>query len=442
MNLSHSLPRTLGLAALPLAVTIGIGACGPNPGPPVSEFQARVSVLNKSNEMHVLRIRELRPEVQLDCERVAQAPAEHLADDAFGAPVRWPLYSDQEIGLGAGSRDWWGGDDLDGRGCNATLIQSDTVADIVVFWDGSLVPKRFAFDPDIPQQIKPDPQTVVLWGDYERVAESEMKPYRLRPCEDQGRCGDAAETQAARVPPGARYYWESVWERPLHFAQPWQPDERPQTPAQQCEMPGAATSLVWETPPSTSWEVYGIREGLDGCHTLELRRFGAHDIQEDYVVCAPFAALNALAPRRDASVLATFERDTGTPVAGLNISVRYDLNAGGFGGNVDIYLSRGQHVRSAAHIDLGIEDRAECGPVETECGQMELPVDVRLGEHGVLSAGESMSLENSSLEVYEVHLVRALRRSVVDNSCAEDVVARSLEGRPGPYFEAVTVIGD
>jgi hypothetical protein len=440
MNLSQHIPRhfRLGFAAI-VTATMFFGACGPPSQPPFAQsaqFEARVSVLNMSREMHVLRIRELRREVQLDCELISQAPVEHLANDAFGAPARWALFSGQEIGVGPSSRNQWrGGADMNGRDCAATLIQSDTVDDIVVFWDRSLQPKLFEFDPEIPEHIKPDPQTIVLRADYEAVADSAMKPYRLRPCEEGMGCGDAAEDVAGEVPAGARYYWEDVSERKLHYERPWQPDERPQMPDAACDMPGAEASLAWEDTLTEDWEVTRLREGIDGCHTVELERERDPASPIEQVICAPFDSLQSLATTPGLSVVVNFVPHSASRSRGRHIHVRYFSDEDRFEGSVDIFLTRGQQIDADRPVGLEFETRSQCTPVEAMCGQMDVPVDVRFDNGALISPGESTSLGDGR----EVHVVRAFRRSVVDSSCEEDDIAQQLEGTPRPYIEAVTV---
>jgi hypothetical protein len=441
MDLSHQIRRSLSVTALVVLASVSIGACGPNPTFEPPQFEARVSVLNKSHEMHVLRIRELRPEVGIDCGLVARAPAEHLSADAFGVPVRWPLFSGQEIGLGINARDQWQrGDDLGGRECSATLIQSDTTADIVVFWDRSLTAKSFEFDPDIPKRYKADPQTVVLRGNYEAVAASDMKPYRLRPCAEGLGCGNTAESVAAEVPAGARYFWESVSESRLHFVQPWRADERPQTPVAACQTPGSEAALAWETPLNGEWEVLGLREGVDGCHTIELQRQRGQAFERNYVMCAPFAALDALSARPATSIIATFADYTADQVGGLALGVRYESEQAGNGQDVDIYLLRGSgdyQIGSLTNFELEFEVRAQCTPVEAACGQAEMPVDARMDEGQSIGAGESASWDDGARQL---HLVRAFRRSVVDSACTDDEIGDRLAGSPGNYVEAVAVI--
>lgn len=414
--------------------------CGPGPidGPRQVELQARVTLLNKSHEMQVLRVRGLRPEVQLECDRVADDPAAFLPPEAFGAPVRWPLYSDQELGMGIDNQNMWGGgDDLRGRECNASLVESDTLPNIVVFWDDSLPIKSFVFDPDIPEHIKPDPQTVVLDADYEGVPPAQMHPYHFRPCEDEGVCGQAGEALAAEVPTGASYFWESNYEHPLHFEQPWRADERPVDPPPRCQMPGPGEALAWESPPSGQWKVDGLQEGIDGCHTLELSDAAVGDQRRSYVVCAPIAALADLVPADQTTISASFAFESGSS-QGLHITA--DQRDGGvITTTTHIFLTRGAGLPSDLGIDLTTQPREGCAPVEAACGQADLPVDVLLegSEATSLAPGESAAFDDGSREVY---VARAFERAVADSVCEEDPAAQMLGNRPGSYIEAVSVL--
>lgn len=425
-----------------VVLAIGLCACGPNPTPPLvsADLQARVSVLNKSREMHVLRVRNLRPDVDLDCERVGQEPDKFLTDDVFGPPTRWPLYSDQELGMGIdNTAPWRADDDLGGRRCAASLIQSDTIADIVVFWDDTLAPKLFQFDPNIPEYIKPDPQTVVLRGNYDDVDPDAMKPYRFRPCGEQRVCGAEGVAEAAEIPAGASYSWESVGEQKLHFARSWRPDDPPTDISPECEMPGARASIVSQQPLAGEWIVRGIDEGIDGCHSLEIESRTNAEVQRSYMICAPIASLASITPRASHDVVIRMNSVSTPP--GLRIRADYVSPEGYVDGMAHLFFTRGSGIPSEMGIDARTAPRSGCEPVEAQCGQIDLPADLRLTETGqgdeVLRPGEMIALDDGERTL---HLVRALQRPVLDRTCDEIDISSRLPSAPAQYIEAVSVI--
>lgn len=430
-----------GPLAAAIALALTLTSCGPDPTPPMmfSQLQARVSVLNKTREMHVLRVRNLRADVELDCERVAQDPDAFLTDDVFGAPTRWPLYSDQELGMGIdNTTPWQNGDDLGNRTCAASLIQSDTLDDVIIFWDDSLEPKTFQFDPNIPEHIKPDPQTVVLRGDYNNVDPGQIKPYRFRPCGEAQVCQPQDEAEAAEIPAGASYTWESVGEQKLHFERRWQPDDPPTQISDECEMPGASASIVFQQPLPGEWVVRRIDEGIDGCHSLELEAADNAQTQRSYLICAPIESLASVAPRESHDVVISTGLSSTPP--GLRIRAEYASPEGYVDGTAHLYFTHGNGIPADLGIDARTAPRNGCEPVAAQCGQVDLPADVHLTETGrgseVLRPGESVAFDDGERTL---HLVRAFERTVFDRTCDDDLSDR-LPGAGAQYIEAVSVI--
>lgn len=429
----------LGALGVLLVSSLACIAPGPEPELMPAQFEARVSLLNKSHEMQVLRVRNLRPDVVLDCEQVARDPAGQLKDEVFDAPVRWPLYSDQEIGIGISNDAWRRDDDLRGRQCSAALVESDTVDDIVIFWDDSLPTKTFEFDPDIPEYIKPDPQTVVLRADYADADPDQVRPYRYRPCEDDGLCGLDGEEAAAQLPAGAEYRWETVFERPLHFDRPWSPDDRPQQVPQRCEVPGPGEALLWEEAPAAEWVVIGLHPGVDGCHNLDLYKRNEPALQRDFMVCAPLESLEPLTDHAEWRTVVRFEPLRGG-AQGLNIPVNFYDDEGFIADSAQIFLSRGAQLPNDIGLSTSVQPRQDCPGLEASCGQIELPADLVIEasrtETILLRPGESTEID----ERVTVHLARSVHRPVVDQLCEQTVQSDDAQAAPGAYFEAATVL--
>ncbi len=427
------------LAGLLCGSSVG---CGPQPPEPwTQELQARVTLLNKTREMHVLRVRNLREDVVLDCEQVRNAPDRYLRDDIFAAPVRWPLYSDQEIGLGLDEQTPWAMDEMRGRPCSAALVQSDTVADIVVFWDDSLEPKTFVFDANIPEEIKPDPQTVVLQADYSEVASEELRPYGFRPCGRSTACSAQQEADAATVPEGARYQWESVHDEPLHFQRRWEPIDQPDQTPEECRMPGGENSLAWSNVPVGRWLVEGLSEGIDGCHSLQLQRATNPQDSREFLICMPFDALQSAQPSADLRTSVRFHSISSTNSEGLRVEIEEVTADDEFFGLAEVYLVRGSDLPVGVTdvLDVEYRPRLECSPAEAACGQTELPVDMRLDTRSdvqLVRPGEASLPAQGEPRLF---LVRSLMRPVLDPSC-DDPVSSQLGASDNRYFEAAVVI--
>ncbi|MFP4598988.1 MAG: hypothetical protein ACLFVJ_12095 [Persicimonas sp.] len=433
-------PIACGAVLAGLLCGLGV-SCGPNPEVQEQELQARVTLLNKTREMHVLRVRNLRNDVVLDCEQVRNAPDRYLRDDIFGAPVRWALYSDQEIGLGIDEQTPWASEEMRSRPCSAALVQSDTVADIVVFWDDSLETKTFVFDAGIPEEIKPDPQTVVLQADYSEVAPEELRPYGFRPCASSTACTAQQEADAAGVPDGARYEWESVHDQPLHFERRWEPIDQPDQTPEECRMPGGENSLAWSDVPVGRWLVDELSEGIDGCHSLELQDATNPELDREVLICMPFEALQPAQPSEDLRTSVRFHSISSTNAEGLRVEIEEVTGDAEYFGLAEVYLVRGSELPVGVTdvLDIEYRPRLDCPPVEAACGQTELPVDMRLATRSdapLVRPGEASLPAQGAPRLF---LMRSLTRPVLDPSC-DDPVSSQLDSNGNRYFEAAVVI--
>lgn len=406
--------------------------------------QAQVSILNKTNELHELRIRALQFGVELDCERVAEDPAAYLHEALFDPPITWLVQSGQEIPVGAFSPSDWGvAQEPPPGACRAALVETDHAPPIVVFWDADLPVKSFPFDADVPPDIPADPQTIVLAADYDDVDPDDMHPWRNR-----SSCGDRADlcsldvlAPLAEVPDGARYEWRSNDEPKLHFPRSTGDDGEPSPIPEGCQLADPADVLLWEDLPLADQDVVGLEEGLDGCHELQLIPATATAPAEpqDWWVCAPFEQLAPLAPQADGTtsriVALEVGEDSGSPTS-LKIDVTVqtdDLQVDPFR---TIYLVRGSNLPSAVELDFSVTPREGCAPVETACGQTVLAADVSAANfEGLLTPGEVYSFEAPATDV---QVVRAEYLVTRNDACD---VPNTADGSP-EYFEAVIVVHD
>ena len=440
--------RRLALVAI---IVGGIACTATSPPPPERQpFSARVSLLNKTHELQVIRISPLLNEVNIDCARIGEAPNEYFEREDFGTPTRWELLSGQEIGIGRNANDrFTGNNDFSNRSCTAALIEGDTFDDIIVFWTQDLETKTFEFSPDIPKRIKADPQTVVLRADYSETPESEMHPWQNRPCgDDATQCSTEERRELARVPTGAAYSWDTVWESKLHHEVEWRPFDQPTEIPEFCEMPGPGQGLVWTEPPATGtsgWVISNIERGIDGCHTFELTRPGTEDttIDKEWIVCAPYEALTPLGDGTTRNLELRVQTADQSNYTGLKLTYDEVSEDSGVLDTVYVDLTRGADLPGFSGLDFENQLRNGCGPVDAGCHR-EIPVDVKIDrgpdESVTVKPGDSVEFSGG---LRTLHVVRAASVPIVRSTCSDEADTRvpdALGQQPGDYIEAVTVI--
>lgn len=437
--------RRLGYAAAIVGAAACVATSPPPPGTP--DIRAQVSVLNKSHELHVLRIRMLDRTTRFDCDAVTEAPGEYFKEEDFGTPTRWELMSGQEIGIGT-EGNWYDESAVfGGRSCTAALIQSDTVDDILVFWTPDLEVKSFAFDPDIPKEIPADNQTIVLDADYSNTPDSEMHPYRYRPCEEDDMCGDAGIREAARIPTGAQYDWRTVNEGGdrLHYEVNWRPFDSPTQIPEFCRMPGPGMGLEWGERPGGTWKIYDIQEGIDGCHTLSMSGLNGDEPTREWIVCAPYEALTTLGTSTNEAAQLELELSdtTGSGHIGIQLVFKRYVPGQGVTEETSVYMTRGTTLPTFLGLDLSSELRNGCGPVDAGCHR-EIPVDTTVSRGG----GESRQLQPGDVTQFDggsriFYLMRAVNVPMLQGRCedgSDSRVGTALNQNPGNYYESVTVV--
>ena len=427
--------RTVEAAAVTLG---GLASMATSPPPCESCWEenqsAHVSILNLTNELHILRIRPLRPGIQFDCELIKEDPTKYLVDAAFAPPESWFLQSGQEIPVRQ-----------DGSNpCAAALVQSDTVPDIIVFWSLDLPMKSFAFDADVPREIPPDGQTVVLEADYSRAVESEMHEWRERgPCGERADlCGDELLAPLASIPTGARYFWRTQHTEPLHFVRPTSVE--PTVPVHAAECAGAPLggSVAWEPPPSGERYVVDIIEGRDGCHEVITTRNPENAMAEHtgWWLCAPFDAISSMLPTPEAQkrvVIAIRDELSASATGGysaLEISV---FTLGELATLQTIYILEGYRLP----VELGLEHAAQpiegCEAREAQCGQMVVPAEIAFPAHGITAVPGDGMFELDDLDLY---LLSAEVRLVADTTCDADGVVSQAPSRFDTTFMNAVIV--
>lgn len=413
----------------------------------VTTESSQVSILNMTNELHVLRVRPLREGVALNCDTVARDPAAFLSPAVFGAPETWMVQSGQEIPLRAEVFDQFGQPRTTNARCRAVLVESDTTPHIVAFWDASLPVKSFAFDADIPREIPADAQTIVLDADYSRAAQEEMHAWRERSdCGERADlCNDEIIAPLATIPTGARYFWRSQHDTPLHYVEREPVGTIPNVEAQ-CQVPGAADGLAWEPPPSQERWVLGLEEGRDGCHEVLLGTDPTDPSPLGWWICAPIEALDLLTPLPDAPrrVAILVHRERPGLIGGwegLSIGV-FTERPDGSVTHETIHVSRGYAVSDEVDVEPRVSPIDGCDPLVVACGQVAMPSVVELDAYDVeVRPGESIRVGN--VVPLDVHIVRAEARPVVDAGCEIEGTTTQIDpllaGELLGYIEAVIV---
>lgn len=386
---------------------VGIGglACMATSPPPCEDcepewepqFTSQISILNRSNELHVLRIRQLEPNITLDCDIVRENPTAYLRSEYFGATTRWLLQSAQEIPVQL--------QEFGNAGCTAAMVESDTLPDILVFWDSGLPTKWYNFDSEfVPAEIPANQNTLTIEAEYDgeplhQYAERSTCGANLDWCDE--------ETYAplAEIPEGARYSWGSVAEGRIFWPLPVL-DTPTTTAGENCPMPGPGDGVFWTEP-----EVGALRGMMsahvsdDGCAEFRFSRGPA------WYACAPQFALEALTPPeggRNVEFEVLYQTPSGfTPgMEGVRVTMYGEIPR-------SVILTRGYAVHPGIGMSYSTTDPANCRPVLDYCDTPVLPATVEFG--GVARpAGDVFELDGQRGEAM---VVRAYHLPVRDPAC-------------------------
>jgi hypothetical protein len=442
-------------AAFVLAVVGLVGCAATSPPPPGGtanfEYPARLSLLNKTHELQVIRLQQLADDTTLDCDRVAEAPGEYLRAEAFGEPIRWELFSGQQIPIDNSDRrlrNLRRARELGEDECQATRITLETADDIVAFWDGSLEPKTFVHRTEAPKEELGGPQTIELTADYSDADDEDVREFRWQPCEDDDLCGREGRQEAAQIPGGTRYAWQQQNPDRRHFyALPDRTERNRNDTPPRCSRPARRAGLAWEPLPGARRAIEAIEQGSDGCHTLTLSNPGVDDSgTRDFTVCASWEAVGSLAPEDDSErvFLRTDDIDQEPRTGGIELAYQIENADGELLGGGNVTLAYGTNPGAMVAEGATLVRKEECGPITATCGQTDVAAKLQLAGGGApttLQVGESAPVAASSETT--VHLVRAFQRAAArtGSECSDEEFIRStLEPGDGQldYLEVVT----
>jgi hypothetical protein len=330
---------------------------------------ARVTILNKSNELHQLSLYKPRSTLLFSPERTAEGrealTLEHFDLERPDAIIS--LFSGQEIGLS--DVLGWHSDIYTGsyitRDDNLWLVRSPALPDIIVSWQG-LADKTYYFDVEVPQEVPADRNTVVIDADYTSAEAETLHPWRYAPCEDGAlSCDPLSLDEARRIPVGTRYTWRSVAGNRLHRLLPSIP------PSARCEVTPSGAFIDWDVRSGDSWQVMGVSSGLDGCSQITVQDTGDDTKRALWTLCAPANLLTPLEPVEGERVLVRTVTSAG---ASLVLEIRHVTS-----GDLALRAHKLTLLREASALPLtgtrvGVFELLGCPASATRC-QASLPGD-------------------------------------------------------------------
>jgi hypothetical protein len=390
--------RRLARRNAEVAAAAGGLACCVATSPPQPNWtptiDADVYIHNGNDYPMVVRVRGLKPEVDLDCDAVSEAPGRLLDEALFGDATGWNLEADANMVLltEEESVDWGWDTRRPDRPCHAYLLDVDNVTPTVVFWRQG----------ELPQMIL----------DGTGLDESHLGYIDVQHDEDGRGTLEAGEN--------------------ILFQHP--DDVVP--PQGACGPADESRRLIWSADlPSGDWILGTVDNGVDGCVELELRTgFEASEDLEgrtEYVCLPPgsfpFSTGDAIRIGVDAYDPATSKH---LSIQQIDPETGLELEDG-----ASLVASAGERVDDVFGASATFTDLTDCGAAtEPACGTASKAGRI------TLSGGEVSTVELSggtpkvevaarSGGVVTLHLVHAQRRLVLDPECADgpDTLGTDIE---------------
>lgn len=331
------------------------------PNPPIdppreffSGVEAELMIGNTTNERRVVRIRGLREEVRVDCERASGSPVFAFSRALFAPATAFLIEPNQAIGVFEPSRS---PDSLQPRqACRVYLIDGTDLEPRLVFWGQG----------DFPTQ-------------FHSGNANEVERGRLLAIRDDGR-GASWDSHDALYPP------------------PTPVDPSVQT----CGVGSDASVLAFTTPvPQGPYTLTGLASSPDGCHALQIedsalrsRRFyvciGAADFPFSTDALIEFGSNSRGAD--------------GGAIEGLTMT----------SSTATLKLARGEDivVVDEGLVASSLAPSPDCPRTRDECGSFAVPLAVELSSGGVMLPGEQANLAGGVLT-----LLRATEYPVVNRAC-------------------------
>ncbi|WAS96185.1 hypothetical protein [Nannocystis punicea] len=332
------------------------------------DFEGDVYLHNSDAERElVVRVRDLRPEIEIDCFNVQSKPGVLFSEALFGDGETWSI----PPGANVPARD------VDGvnRQCYAVLLTSDSIAPTVLFWDRN----------DITVQWIP--------GQHD----------------DTGQYLDGAVVLSADED-GRAAIADS--ESPIVFPQ--------RDPGENAYIPGDdALRVAWSLPPSGVHRITELELGSDGCAAFDLD----DGLLPRFYFCTPLTELPFAAGQyvsvEDQGDLLVLSRAADpsdpTPVSQVQVAASRGNNL--------------PNISGATIAAKPVFD-TELGP-ELACGTVAQPQEFSAefgGEIVRFRPGETVELDDGDHHL-TIHGVHAERRVILAPDCAEgpDTLGDDLE---------------
>lgn len=347
----------------------GEGTWGDEGGLLYQDFEADVYLHNSHAEQDiVVRVRDLLPDVEIDCFNVQSKPGVLFSEALFGEGQTWSI----PPGANVPAR---GDVHAVTRECYAVLVSSDSIAPTVLFWNAGDISLEW-----IPGQHESPGE--YLSGAVELVAD------------DDGRAA-IADSQ-----------------REIVFPQ--------RDPGEDAYLPGSdAARVAWSAPPSGLHRITELELGSDGCAAFDLD----DGLLPRFYFCTPLTEL----PFEAGQYLSV--EDQGDL---LVLSRAPDPNDPTPVSQVQVAASRGNNLPSISGATIAAKPvfDAELGP-ELGCGTVAQPQEFSAefgGEIVRFAPGDKVELDDGDHHL-TIHGVHAERRVILVPECAEgpDTLGDDLE---------------
>ncbi len=366
----------------------------PDPSDYYVDIQADVYLHNATDGELFIRLYEVLPDVQLDCFEVATDPVRHLGGPIYAAARTWIAPPHTNIpawdhALTASPRD-----------CYAVRLEIDGLQPQVLFWQNGRPP--VTSHPGESDSADLDTGAVAITVEAERL-------------------------QATAVGEAVAF--------PLVPAN--------ETPTAACAALPEADRLAWSEPLPRQERIVAVDSGPDGCLGISLQDSAAATAERFYL-CMPEAAWPfAVGDRVHFADFTTSGGPVAAPAAGLSITlverpapVEPAPPAAAAPASLVVRLVRGAGIGpqpTSADIVAVVEPRADCPVLADACGSVGRNARVLLANAGgaelTLAPGESGTLALTAAATFDVHVVQAAVRDVLNAPCSpgSDAVGSDLE---------------
>jgi hypothetical protein len=335
------------------------------PGEWLPDLDADVWLHNGTDAEQVIRIRELRAEIALDCDAVRSDPARLLPLVLFDTVQSWTVPADANVAVIEPDRER--------APCHAAIIDADDVTPVLLFWDDGVPPVR----------------TIAGSGSVDGEGAIEL----LLDLEDRGHFEGSAE---------------------LLFTALEHDDA-----SGECAVQDDADRVDWgDEVPIGEHRVVAVVPGVDGCTAIDVLAAGDEggDATRMYLctptIELPFAAGDDIAVRREYGISAE-----AVVLALLDESLAPVQPA------TELWVSRGAGVPALPGLEIGIVPLYGCDWSPDPCGAAVRAVSLAIGSGGgqavqLRSGAATPTLTGDDGDVWEVALAHAQERAVLDAQCS------------------------